>query len=184
MKKILLIIFISFFIIPLFVFATDYSLTCADVGGTKGTFGWCYCSDNKTINPSAGIKCNGDPVGGTGTGTDTGGTGTNTGGTGSNTGGTGTNTGGTGSSTGGITNPISAETFGDLISMVVKWILDMAMVLAPLVIVYGGLTYMTAAGDTSKVNQAKQIILYAAIGLILALLAWSLIDILKGLVVK
>lgn len=88
------------------------------------------------------------------------------------------------SSTGSITNPIDAETFGDLISMVVKWILNMAMVLAPLVIVYGGLTYMTAAGDTSKVNQAKQIILYAAIGLILALLAWSLIDILKGLVVK
>lgn len=170
MKKILLIIFIYFFIIPLFAFATDYSLTCADVGGTKGTFGWCYCPDNKTINPSAGIKCNGDSVGDTGADTDTGGTGTNT--------------GGAGSSTGSITNPIDAETFGDLISMVVKWILDMAMVLAPLVIVYGGLTYMTAAGDTSKVNQAKQIILYAAIGLILALLAWSLIDILKGLVVK
>ena len=85
-------------------------------------------------------------------------------------------------STATIENPIEATTFTQLIDMIVKWILDIAMVLAPLVIVYGGLTYMTAAGDTSKVSQARKIILYAVLGFILALLASSLINIFKDLV--
>jgi hypothetical protein len=84
----------------------------------------------------------------------------------------------------GITNPIDAETFSDLVDLVIEWILNIAMVLAPLVIVYGGFTYITAAGDTSKMNQAKQIILYAVIGFILALLAWSLVGIFQDLVVR
>lgn len=83
----------------------------------------------------------------------------------------------------GISNPIDADSFQELVDMVVDWILDIAMVLAPLILVYGGFTYITAAGDTSKVTQAKKIILYAAIGFLLALLAKSLIGILKDLVV-
>lgn len=84
-------------------------------------------------------------------------------------------------STGSITNPIGSGTFAELIDMIVKWILDIAMVLAPLVIVYGGITYITAAGDPSKMKTAKQIIIYACLGFLLALLASSLINILKGL---
>ena len=84
-------------------------------------------------------------------------------------------------STGSITNPISSGTFAELVDKIVKWILEIAMVLAPLVIVYGGFTYMTAMGEAAKVNTAKQIILYACIGFLLALLASSLINILKGL---
>jgi hypothetical protein len=83
------------------------------------------------------------------------------------------------SSTGGISNPITASSFAELVDMVVAWILNIAMVLAPLIIVYGGFTYITAAGDTSKIGQAKKIILYAVIGFILALLAKSLVDIFK-----
>jgi len=85
-------------------------------------------------------------------------------------------------STSQITNPIGAETFVELVEMVVQWILNIAMVLAPLVIVYGGLTYMTAAGNTGKITQARNIILYAALGLLLALLAWSLVGVFKDLV--
>lgn len=93
-------------------------------------------------------------------------------------------TGPTVSSTGKISNPIEAESFAALIDAVVAWILNIALVLAPLVIVYGGFVYMTAAGDTNKVSQGKQIILYAVIGFVLALLAKSLIGILTDLVVK
>jgi hypothetical protein len=85
-------------------------------------------------------------------------------------------------STATINNPIGAETFVQLVEMVVQWILNIAMVLAPLVIVYGGLIYMTAAGDTGKITQARNIILYAALGLLLALLAWSLVGVFKDLV--
>ena len=84
-------------------------------------------------------------------------------------------------STGAITNPIGSGTFAELIDMILKWILDIAMVLAPLVIVYGGITYITAAGSPEKMEQGKKIILYACLGFLLALLASSLINILKGL---
>jgi cobalamin biosynthesis Mg chelatase CobN len=98
---------------------------------------------------------------------------------GSSSSGTTTITGPTTASTGVIANPITATSFTELVDAVIKWILDIAMVLAPLVLVYGGLTYITAAGDTSKMTQAKKIIIYAFIGFILALLAKSLVDIFK-----
>jgi hypothetical protein len=87
-------------------------------------------------------------------------------------------------STGILTNPITSTSFTDLIDKVIGWILNIALVLAPLVIVYGGFLYMTAAGDTNKISMAKNIILYAVIGFMVALLAKSLIGIFTGLVVK
>ena len=88
------------------------------------------------------------------------------------------------SSTGIIPNPIASGTFADLIGRIIDWIINIALFLAPLVIVYGGFIYMTAAGDTNKVSLGKSIILYAVIGFIVALLAKSLVGILKDLVVK
>jgi len=87
-------------------------------------------------------------------------------------------------STGVLTNPIASGSFADLLNRIIDWILNIALVLAPLVIVYGGFIYMTAAGDTNKVSQGKNIVLYAVIGFIVALLAKSLIGIFKDLVVK
>jgi hypothetical protein len=87
-------------------------------------------------------------------------------------------------STGVIPNPIKSQSFAALIEAVSNWVLNIALVLAPLVVVYGGFIYMTSAGDTNKVSQGKQIILYAVIGFIVALLAKSLVGIFKDLVVK
>lgn len=87
-------------------------------------------------------------------------------------------------STGVLANPITSGTLADLLNRIIDWILNIALVLAPLVIVYGGFIYMTAAGDTNKVSQGKNIVLYAVIGFIVALLAKSLIGIFTGLVVK
>ncbi|MFA5086346.1 MAG: pilin [Candidatus Paceibacterota bacterium] len=78
-------------------------------------------------------------------------------------------------STGALTNPIKAASFSALIQGIVDWIINIALVLAPLVIVFGGFIYMTAAGDTNKVSQGKQVILYAVIGFVVALLAKSLV---------
>jgi len=100
--------------------------------------------------------------------------------------------GGSGGETGGeaspcepgkICNPIKYGTFTALFDAIIDWIINIALVLAPLIIVYGGLLHITAAGDPAKSTQGKKVILYAAIGLIVALLAKSLIGILEGLVV-
>lgn len=82
-----------------------------------------------------------------------------------------------------ISNPIGSTSFTALFTLIADWIIDIALVLAPLVIVYGGFLHITAAGSPEKSKQGKKVILYAAIGLIVALLAKSAIGIIEGLVV-
>lgn len=48
-------------------------------------------------------------------------------------------------------------------------------VAAVLVIIIAGIRFMTASGDPSSINQAKNTILYAVIGLIVAILAQAII---------
>lgn len=48
--------------------------------------------------------------------------------------------------------------------------------IAVIMIVIGGLKYVTSNGDTSSVTNAKNTILYAVIGLIVAILAYSIVD--------
>jgi len=183
MKKILLLVLVSLFVSPLFVFAG----WCENVGGHMETVNGtdvCYCPDGtiESGDCSGHMESNNVYVPDVeptplvpNTNTDTnnntnGNTNTNTG------------TSTVGSSSGVISNPISSSTFEDLIKMITQWILNIAMVLAPLVIVYGGFTYITAAGDPGKMEIGKKIIIYAVLGFILALLASSLVDIFKTFV--
>jgi len=82
-----------------------------------------------------------------------------------------------------IENPIKSESFTELLQAIIEWITDIAVVIAPLIIVYGGFLHITSAGDPAKSSQGKKVILYAAIGLLVALLAKSLIGILEEIVV-
>lgn len=81
-----------------------------------------------------------------------------------------------------IPNPIKHDNFTDLFNAIISWIINIALVLMPLVIVYGGFLHITAAGDPSQSSKGKKVILYAAIGFIVALLAKSLIGIIAQLV--
>jgi hypothetical protein len=82
-----------------------------------------------------------------------------------------------------IENPIQSESFTELFEVIIDWIINIALVIAPLIIVYGGFLHITSAGDPAKSSQGKKVILYAAIGLLVALLAKSLIGILEEIVV-
>ena len=43
--------------------------------------------------------------------------------------------------------------------------------------VYGGILYMTAGGDEGKVETAKKVLTGALLGLIIALLAWAIVNV-------
>jgi len=49
----------------------------------------------------------------------------------------------------------------------IEWFLGMSGVVAVIFMVYGGISYITAAGDAGKIVKAKNSILYALIGLII-----------------
>jgi len=49
-------------------------------------------------------------------------------------------------------------------------------IIAVIVIIIGGVKYMTSQGDPGKVKSAKDTILYAIIGLIVAILAYAIVN--------
>lgn len=49
-------------------------------------------------------------------------------------------------------------------------------VIAVIMIVIGGIHYMTSQGDTQKLQKAKNTILYGIIGMVIALLAFAIVQ--------
>jgi hypothetical protein len=71
---------------------------------------------------------------------------------------------------------LSAEGTGcvnanDLVTNAIQWVIGIAGAVALIFVVYGGISYTTSAGDPSKLQKAKQTILYALIGLAIVALA-------------
>ena len=48
------------------------------------------------------------------------------------------------------------------------------------VIIYGGFMYTTSAGDSNKVTKAKNAIMYGIIGLVVAMLAFAIVNFVIG----
>ena len=65
----------------------------------------------------------------------------------------------------------------ELIVAVGNWLLILVGVLAVIAIIYSGIMYMTAGGDQSKAEVAKKNLTWAILGLIIALLALVIINI-------
>ena len=51
-------------------------------------------------------------------------------------------------------------------------------------IIYGGVLYTTSAGDPGKVKKAKDTILYGIIGLVIAVLAFAIVNFILGAVLS
>ena len=68
---------------------------------------------------------------------------------------------------------------GDLwatLQNVINLILAIVGIIAVVMIIVGGITYATSAGDSGKVKKAKDTILYGIVGLVVALLAFAIVD--------
>lgn len=53
-------------------------------------------------------------------------------------------------------------------------------VVAVIVIIIGGISYMTSSGDAGKVKKAKDTILYGVIGLVICVLAFAIVNWIVG----
>jgi hypothetical protein len=70
---------------------------------------------------------------------------------------------------------INGRSIGILIQSIYTYALGIVGILATLVMMYGGVLYITAAGNASKMDNAKQWIFSALTGLILALSSYTLL---------
>ena len=68
-----------------------------------------------------------------------------------------------------------ADLEGD-VKGVINAIIGALGIVAVVVMIIGGVTYMTSAGDASKVKKAKDTILYGAIGLIIVMLSFAIVN--------
>ena len=67
-----------------------------------------------------------------------------------------------------------------LITTVINTLLYVIGAVAVIMIIYGGFKYVTSGGDSSGVTSAKNTILYAVIGLVVAVFAFVIINFVLG----
>jgi cytochrome bd-type quinol oxidase subunit 2 len=67
-----------------------------------------------------------------------------------------------------------------LLLTIINSFLTFLGVLAVLMVIYGGLMYIMASGDTQKADKGKKIIMYAVIGIVIILLSFALINTVLG----
>ncbi len=63
-----------------------------------------------------------------------------------------------------------------IVANIIRVVLYIVGILSVVFIIYGGVKYGTSAGDSAKVKSAKDTILYAVIGLIVAILAYAIVS--------
>ena len=81
-----------------------------------------------------------------------------------------------------VCNPLKVNDFEALLNIVIDFIFWIGMALAPVMFIVAGLLYVTAAGNPQKTEQAKKIIIYTVIGLVVLLLARGLTEVLKSVI--
>jgi hypothetical protein len=81
-----------------------------------------------------------------------------------------------------IVNPLTTNSFDEIIDRVINFLFYVAMVVVPLMVIVGAFFILTAADDPKKAEQGRQIIFYTIIGLLVVLFAKGLISVLKGVI--
>lgn len=78
--------------------------------------------------------------------------------------------------------PTALFTSSGIVTKVINIMLFIAGALAVIMIIFGGLRYVTSAGNSSNVTAAKNTVLYAIVGLVVAFLAYAVINFVLGTV--
>lgn len=83
-------------------------------------------------------------------------------------------------SSGALTPPGSAE-FGNIIATAINTIITIFAILTVIFIIKGGITLIFSLGNSEKLKSARDTVLYAVLGLILAILSYAIVSIVSGI---
>lgn len=70
-----------------------------------------------------------------------------------------------------IPNPLKTNSIAELIDRIITYVITIATVIFPLIIIYGAFQFLTAGGDMEKVTTARKTLQYAVIGYMLILIS-------------
>lgn len=85
---------------------------------------------------------------------------------------------------GSLNNPINIDSFPELVVFVLRGFFFLIGLMALLVIVIGGVRLVFSQGNQESITQGKQTIIWAIAGLIVALMAYSLVSVVQNLLSK
>ncbi len=78
-----------------------------------------------------------------------------------------------------LTNPLTGTTKSEgiptLLGKIINAVLGIVGSLALVMFIFGGITWMTAAGNAEKVSKGKNILIWAAIGLVVIFSSYALV---------
>lgn len=75
-----------------------------------------------------------------------------------------------------IENPLETDDFTTLITNFLQWLLGIAGGVALLMLIYGGIIYITSTGDQQKMESGKRIVTWTIFGLIIILVSFSILQ--------
>ena len=76
----------------------------------------------------------------------------------------------------------TSTTADSVINNVLSVVTGFMGLIAVCVMIYGGIQYTISAGDMGKVTRAKHIIIYGLVGLVISLLAFTIVRFVSGIV--
>ncbi len=79
-----------------------------------------------------------------------------------------------------LINPLAADTLEEALNAFINFLFWLAVVVAPILIIYAGFLLLIAAGDPAKISKAKQVITWTLIALVIILFAKGLPALIKG----
>ena len=78
-----------------------------------------------------------------------------------------------------IDNPLTANNFQDIVDNLLDFIFKIAVVLVPLIVVFGGFLVLTSAGNMEQFEKGKKTIIWAAVGFGIILLSKGILTIIN-----
>lgn len=69
------------------------------------------------------------------------------------------------------------SSFDNAVLNLTNWVLGFVAMVAVLAIVWGGVMYIASSGDENKASTGKRIVTYAIIGLVIAGIAYALVNV-------
>lgn len=76
------------------------------------------------------------------------------------------------------------ESFFDILKRIISLLMFVLGVVAVLAIIYGGFKFATANGDAGAVKEARNTVFYAAVGLVVAIMSYAIVNFVLGAFIK
>ncbi len=80
-----------------------------------------------------------------------------------------------------VPNAVPSLNVGEIVDIIFSILWPIAVAFFVIMFVIAGFLFATAQGDPEKVKQARNAVIYGVVGVIVALLAWSIVFIIRNM---